>query len=167
MEWERPKSSALTMRRRPDCGLRIADCGFERDPVISRRAIIRSRRSQNKTQPRLENQRELVRLAQFQRSRAEDIEAVRFEFLQQPPVNQAHQFSSHHGAPVLRGQHFAGEAIKIFSAAGNAGGKIEVVFGVLALENFVFGHVEFFQLGHAADKSDRVRRRCARRAECW
>ena len=29
MECERPKSSALTMRRHPDCGLQVSDFGFE------------------------------------------------------------------------------------------------------------------------------------------
>ena len=72
MEDERPKSSALTIRR------------------LSGSAIICSDISRGGPQPGAEDQQNLLRFVQSGRARAEDVEFFAFQFLEQPPVNRAH-----------------------------------------------------------------------------
>ena len=72
------------------------------------------------------------------RLRAEDVELLRFQFLQQPPVNRAHQFGGDHGPAVFGGQGFSREPVKISGAAGDAAGERGITVGVFGPQNFVF-----------------------------
>src|SRR5581483_3661818 len=110
-ECDRPKSSALTISR-----LDVA--------------IIGCCRAQRESQPRLENQGELVWLGQFQRLCAKDIEFISFQFLQQPPIDRAHQFSSDHRFAVFRRQSFLRQSIKIFCSVGDARCQREITFRI-------------------------------------
>src|ERR1017187_6129040 len=127
-EGERPKSSALTISRR-----------------FSRLAIAGRSGADGKAQPRLENQRELVRLAQFQRLRAENIKFSALQFLQQLPINGTHQFGGDHGFPVFGRQGFLRQRIKMFCPFGDTAGEREIAVRVLRIQNLGVGDVEFFE----------------------
>src|SRR5882724_8360217 len=100
-ECERPKSSALTMRR---CFLGLAIAGRGRAAGMA--------------QPRLKNKRELVRLGQFQRLRTEDVKSSALQFLQQLPIDGTHKLGGDHGFAIFGRQSFLRERIKMFRAPG-------------------------------------------------
>src|SRR5208282_101268 len=141
MDRERPKSSALTMRRRTNCRLPIADCR------LSARSIIGCGGADRKAQPALENQKDFISAAEPCRLRAKNVELLRFQLEQQPPVNRTHQFGGDHGPAIFGGQGFAGEAIEILGAGGEMSGEPAIAVGIFGPQNLLRSNAEFFQIG--------------------
>src|SRR5208282_2958419 len=81
MAWERPKSSALTIRRR----------------LASRDAIVGRGRAQEQAAPGAENEKGFLAFAQARGARPENLEMPALQLAQQPPINRAHQLGGGHG----------------------------------------------------------------------
>src|SRR5438067_1509907 len=107
---EPPKSSALTISLRASAveagvGATVASCLPE--ITSSRSAIVRHHSSGKHAIQRAQNQQQLLSAAHARRIRAEDIEALQFQFAEQPPIDRSHQLCRGHRAPVLFRQNLA------------------------------------------------------------
>src|SRR5579862_8532935 len=145
MECERPKSSALTMSRRPESGVRSSEFGVEETGGMTRGlaqdslrySVVRGCRAEGEPQPGPENQQGFLYFIQAGGFRAEHIESLLLQFLQQPPIDRAHQLSGDHGVAVLDGQGLPCLAVKMFGAPGDFGGQLRKTVGVFVPQDFV------------------------------
>src|SRR5258708_31481867 len=118
MDAERPKSSALTIKRRAS---EAAVTGPERSTgALERcctpsgsRAIVGRNGAGYQSPPGPEDEKDFLPLVQARQFGAEDRELLPFQFSQQPPINRAHQFRSNHRAAIHRRQSFARQPVKI------------------------------------------------------
>src|SRR5213594_4032564 len=104
MECERPKSSALMMSRRP----------------ASRRPIVGNQRAGAEPIPGAEDKKQFLKFADARRRGVKHVELLGFEFLQQPPIDRAHQLGGAHGTAVFVGQRLARFAVELTRAVRHA-----------------------------------------------
>src|SRR5260370_30460198 len=110
MEAERPKSSALTMRRRSGI-----------TPILSR-AIVGRHRARGQPIPGAENEQDFLSLVQPRWTGTEDVEAPALEFAQQAPIDRAHEFGGDHRTAGHCRQGFPGNLIEVPRGEGPAAG---------------------------------------------
>src|ERR1700722_303789 len=108
MELERPKSSALTTRRRADSG----------------RAIVRRHRAGGHAQTGAQDEQNFLALVEARWFGAEDIELAPLEFAQEPPIDGTHQFGGDHVAAIHCRQRDARLLIKMAGTFGDARGEV-------------------------------------------
>src|SRR5690242_11956619 len=123
---EAPKSSALTISLRGRAAeaaeeATVASCRPE--ITSSRNAVVRHHRARKHPIPGAQNQQQLLPAAQPGGIRAKDIEALQFQFPEQPPVNRSHQLRGGHRAPVSFRQSFPRLLIKAAGMPRDVGGK--------------------------------------------
>src|SRR6266850_3145929 len=109
MERERPKSSALTMRRR--------------EPRLN--AIVWRHCTRSEAVPCAQDEQKLLAFVQARLFWAEDVEALALEFVQQSPIDRAHEFGGYHGTAVGCGESVLGHPIKMAGALADAGREFE------------------------------------------
>src|SRR5690348_10752412 len=107
MERERPKSSALTIKRREG----------------SRRAIAGRHCAGGKFEPGPQDQKEFLAAGEPRRFGAEHIEILPLQFLQQPPINGTHQFRGDHCASISGWKFEARLAVMPACLFGHAGSE--------------------------------------------
>src|ERR1017187_9390861 len=105
MELERPKSSALTIRRR----------GIETRPVRLV-AIIGRFRAGYVSPPGEQDEQQLFPPAQARHLRAENVEALPLQLAEQRPIDRPHQLGRDHRRAVGGGQGLGGEPIEMTGA---------------------------------------------------
>src|SRR5436190_22600927 len=126
MDGERPKSSALTMRR-------LAASG---------RAIIWDDIPGHNAQPGAQDEHNLLSLAYACQFGTKHVEFSSGQFFEQSPIDRPHQFRRSHGAAIFPGQCFARETVKMPGAIGHAGGEFAITRRVFTIENLGFGDTE-------------------------
>jgi hypothetical protein len=92
--------------------------------------------------PGVQDQRQLVRLAQARWHGPEHVEPTRLEFAEQPPIDRTHQFGRHHRPAILGGQSFARQPVVVLRPRGHAPGQSRKALGVFVPENLRLRHVE-------------------------
>src|SRR5439155_19970820 len=131
MLWERPKSSALTINRRP----------------FSAHTIIWNHRSGEQPVPGAQDEQKLLSFAQSCRVWPKHIKTLQFELVQQPPIDRSHQFRRRHGPALLRRQGLLGQSIEFPRMLRHARGELSKPITVLEAENFLLRYFKTRQLG--------------------
>src|SRR5438045_437020 len=96
-----------------------------REAVTPSGAIIGRDGAGDEPAPGAQDQQEFLALGEAGGLRAEDVEALPFQFTQQAPIDRAHQLSGDHGATVGSGKGLASQAIKMTSLFSYAGGEFK------------------------------------------
>src|SRR5437868_10337175 len=128
---ERPKSSALTMRRRRG----------------SRRSIIGRQRTAALPQPGAKDQQDFLEPAQARLLRSENVELPRLELVQEPPIHRTHQFGGGHRTTILARQQFAGAPVMEPGSFRHGIGNPTESVSVLKLKNLLFLDPKTFEFG--------------------
>src|SRR5438093_1488701 len=146
METERPKSSALTMRRRGGLmpmgkSLIVISnqwCADRKHRAItieimitiktmaaSRGTIIWRNRARNKPAPGPKDEQDFLSLVQARQLGAEDLELTPLQLAQEAPIDRAHQFGSHHRTAIHNRQGLVRQPIEIPGTPGHAAGEFK------------------------------------------
>src|SRR4051812_43396526 len=108
----------------------------------SGRAIVRDERAGKDAEPSAQDEHQLLTFADARECGTEDIELLRFELLQQAPIDRAHQFRGSHRAAVFAWKCFVGEFVKMFRAFSDARGELAEAWRIFPVQNLSFGHTE-------------------------
>src|SRR6266536_6029984 len=150
MECERPKSSALTMSRRDgersdgvleywdgeEAELQQSITPSLRFPAPSG-SIIWNERAGGEPVPGAENEEEFLRFTDAGGCGIENVELLRLEFLQQAPIDRAHQFGGAHRTAVLVRERLAGFAVELPRPIGNGSRRLAETRGIFEIQNLL------------------------------
>src|SRR5665213_197127 len=115
IERERPKSSALTIRRR----------------TASRGSIVGHSGAGNQLAPGAEDEQDFLAFVQAGRARTKNLEAAALKLAEKPPIDRTHQLRRRHGTAVLSRQGLAGQAVKFAGLLRHVFGQLRKALRVL------------------------------------
>src|SRR5437867_5936544 len=159
MECERPKSSALTISRRAgersdevlkywdgeDAVLQHSITPSLHFPAPSG-SIIGNQGAGGEPVPGAQDEEEFLRFTDARKRGSENVELLRFEFLQQPPIDRAHQLGGAHRTAVLVGERLAGFAIELSRPTSNGSRRLTEARGVFEVQNLLRADLAALQL---------------------